>query len=158
MTLNEDSISQLSNYLDGQSMKLLDTLRLEIRNNQKWINNLVYQTRLESKIKKERCEICNSKEDPKDLEKHHPTGKKHDYRIATACIPNCHRWLTERQDTWDKRWLEINQPENHIQAFFLYGLQDMQILKSKKTGNSIYERLGYSYNEKINFLLGGWQY
>ena len=157
MTLNEDCISQLSNYLDGQSMRLLDAVRLEIRDNQKWINNLIYQTVPESKIKKERCEICSSKEDSKYLEGHHDAGEKHDYRIATVCIPKCHRWLSDRQKEWDARWKEVNQPENLRQAFFLLGLRDMQILKSKYTGNSMYERLGYSYKEKINVLLGTWQ-
>jgi len=156
MNLNNDSISQLSNYLDGQSMKLLDTLRLELQENQKWVHNLVYQTIPESKIKKERCEICNSKEESKNLEKHHDAGEKHDYRTATVCIPKCHSWLSDRQKEWDARWKDVNQPESLRQAFFLLGLRDMLILKSK-TGNSIYERLGYSYKEKINVLLGRWQ-
>jgi hypothetical protein len=157
MTLNDDSISQLSNFLDVQNMKLLDAIKLEVRDNQKWIDSIIYQSVRDSKIKKKRCEICNSKEEPKDLEKHHIAGEKHDFRTATACIPICHRWLSDKQKTWDKRWLEVNQPDNLRQSFFLLGLQDMLILKSKNTGNSIYEKLGYSYNEKINVLLEWWQ-
>ena len=155
--MNDDPILELSVFLNEQSMKLLDAMKLEIRDNQKWIDDITYQTKQQSKIKKDRCVTCNSKEDSKYLQKHHPAGNKHDYRIDTVCIPDCHRWLTERQDTWDARWKEKNQPENLRQAFFLLGLQDMLILKSEKTGNSIYKKLAYSYNEKINVLLGRWQ-
>lgn len=155
MTLN-DAISQLSIFSHEKIMKLLESEKSDIREAQEWIDSKIYQTKQDSEIKKDRCEICNSKEDSKCLELHHPSGRKHDYRTITVCLI-CHRWLTERQDTWDKRWLEENQPKNIRQAFFLLGLQDILILKSIKTGNSIYERLGYSYNEKINVLLGRWQ-
>lgn len=137
-------------------MKLLESEKSYIIKAQEWIEGIIHQSKQESKIKKERCQICNSKEDPKNLELHHTSGKKHDYRMSTVCKP-CHLWLTERQDTWDARWKEKNQSKHLRQAFFLLGLQDMLILKSTKTGNSIYGRLAYSYNEKINVLLGKWE-
>lgn len=155
MTLN-NTIPQLSVFSHGVIMKLLESNKLDIMNIQNWTDDIFYQTPEQSKTKKERCEICNSKEDSKCLELHHLSGRKHDYRTITVCLI-CHRWLTERQDTWDKRWLEVNQPENLKQAFFILGLQDVFILKSMKIRNNIYEKLGYSYNEKISVLLGRWQ-
>jgi len=157
MNLNDDPILELSVFLNEQSMKLLDAIKLEIKENQKWIDDLIYQTRQESKIKKERCETCNSKEDPKDLERHHPAGEKHDYRRTTACKHKCHKSLSLWQKGFDARWKEENQPENLRQAFFLLGLQDILELKSMKSGNNIYKKLGESYTEKINALLGRWQ-
>ena len=156
MILNDDFISDLVVFLNEKSMRLLDAVKSEIQDAQKWIDDVIHQSKQKSKIKKDRCEICNSKEDPNDLELHHLSGRKHDYRMSTVCKP-CHRWLTERQDTWDARWKKRNQLKHLRQAFFLFGLQDMLILKSEKTGNSIYKKLAYSYNEKINVLLGRWQ-
>jgi len=137
-------------------MKLLDITKLEIDNDHKWIDDLIHQTKQESKIKKQRCEICNSKEDLCDLELHHISGRKHDYRTITVCLV-CHRWLSDKQKIWDKRWLEKNQTEYFIQAFFLLGLQNILELKTIKTGNSIYKKLADSYDEKISVLLGRWQ-
>lgn len=156
MNLNNDPILELSIYSHEKIMKLLDSEKSYVSKAQEWIDDITHQTKPESKIKKDRCEICNSKEDSDDLQLHHISGRKHDYRMSTVC-KSCHRWLTERQDTWDARWKENNQPENLRQAFFLLGLQDMLILKSEKTGNSIYKKLAYSYNEKISVLLGRWQ-
>jgi len=155
MTLN-NTISQLSIFSSKMIMKLLDSEKLEIYELQQWLDNLYYQTIQESKIKKERCEICHSREEPDNLELHHPSGKKHDYRTITVCLI-CHRWLTERQDIWDKRWLNEDLPDNLRGGFFLLGLQDVLILKSYKTGKSLYSNLAYSYNEKISTLLGRWQ-
>ena len=155
MTLN-DTVSQLSIFSHGVIMKLLELNKLDIISIQNWIDDIFYQTLEQSKIKKERCEICNSKEDSKDLELHHPSGRKHDYRTITVCLI-CHRWLSDKQKTWDKRWLEENQPENIQQAFFLLGLQDILELKSIKNGNHLCTHLAYSYNEKISVLLGRWQ-
>jgi len=155
MTLN-NPIPQLSIFSYEMIMKLLESNKADIMLIQKWIDDIIYQTIAQSKIKKERCEICNSKEDSHNLELHHPSGNKHDYRTVTVCLV-CHRWLTERQDTWDKRWLKKNQSDNIRKAFFLLGLQDILILKSIKTGDSHYARLAYSYNEKISVLLGRWQ-
>lgn len=155
MTLNDDVITQLSVFSSERIMKLLEYVKSDIRENQKWINDIIHQTKQDSKIKKDRCEICNSKEDTKNLELHHPSGRKHDYRTVTVCLI-CHRWLSDKQKAWDKRWLECNQSENIQQAFFLLGLQIILELKSIKTGDSNYRKLGESYTEKISVFLG-WQ-
>ena len=156
MNLNDNVILSLSVFSNERIMKLLDITKSEIDDAQKWIDDLFYQTKRESKIKRERCEICNSKEEQCNLELHHISGRKHDYRTITACLV-CHRWLSDNQKIWDKRWLEQNQTEYARQAFFLLGLQNILELKTIKTGNSIYAKLAYSYNEKINVFLGRWQ-
>jgi hypothetical protein len=156
MSLNDDLILQLSIFSSERSMKLLESTKLEIRETLKRIDDLIHQTKQESKIKKERCEICNSKEESHNLELHHLSGRKHDYRTITVCLV-CHRWLSDKQKTWDKRWLDKNNSEYVRQAFFLLGLQNILELKSIKTGNSIYAKLAYSYNEKISVLLETWQ-
>jgi uncharacterized protein with PIN domain len=154
MSLNNDIILQLSIFSSERTMKLLESIKLEIRETQKWIYDLIHQTKQESKIKKERCEICNSKEEACGLELHHLSGRKHDYRTITVCLV-CHRWLSDKQKTWDKRWLD-EKSEHLRQAFFLLGLQNILELKTIKTGNSTYAKLAYSYNEKISVLLGSW--
>ncbi len=117
-----------------------------------WLNEIINQTDLQSIIKKTFCQICESKEYTNNLEGHHIAGRKHDFRQITAC-KKCHRWLSDRQKTWDKRWLDNNVSEDFKMAFFLLGLQDVLILKSKKTGNSFYENLAYSFTENISELL-----
>lgn len=142
--------SNISTILNSKLGLLRDHVELEINQIDKWINSLTNQSKLESNKRKERCEICNSKEDY--FEGHHIAGRKHDYRQVTVCKP-CHRWLSDKQKTWDKRWEKENLSENLRDAFFLQGLQDILILKSKKTGNSLYDDLGYFYTENISELL-----
>lgn len=144
---------QLDVFALEKEAQLGDWTRSEIDKIRKWRDSIFYQTREESEIKKDRCEICYSKEDLERLQLHHPAGIKHDYRTTTACI-ECHTWLSNRQKIWDRRWLEENQPENIRLAFFLLGMKDIFELKSIKTGNSLYLRLGESYTEKISALFG----
>jgi len=141
--------SNISTILNSKLGLLRDHVELEINFIEKWINSLTNQSKLESTKRKELCEICNSKEDY--FEGHHIAGRKHDYRQVTAC-KSCHRWLSDKQKTWDKRWEKENLSENLRQAFFLQGLQDILILKSKKIENFL-EALGYSYTENISELL-----
>ncbi|MCH7647406.1 MAG: hypothetical protein IIA83_02205 [Thaumarchaeota archaeon] len=129
---------------------LRDSTNSKINKIESWQNSIINQTKSESLIRKERCEICNSKEDC--FEGHHIAGKKHDFRMITTCL-SCHKPLSDSQKLWDRRWLLQDQSENLRQAFFLHGLQDILILKSKKTGNSLYETLGNSYTEIISELL-----
>ena len=117
-----------------------------------WLNEIINQTKAQSVIKKLYCQICESKEYTKNLESHHVAGRKHDFRQVTAC-KKCHRWLSDRQKTWDRRWLEENCSNDLKMAFFLLGLHDVLILKSKNVGNSFYENLAYSFTENISELL-----
>jgi hypothetical protein len=133
-----------------------DSYQLEIMQARKWLNSIINQTEKESKTKKERCEICNSKEDLKILENNHVAGRKHDYRQMTLCTP-CHREFTERQSIWDARWDNENQPENLRLAFFYMGLQDTLLLKAQKTGRSVYADLARTLFPTIAYLLRGTQ-
>ncbi len=43
--------------------------------------------------------------------------------------------LSKSQNTWDVRWLEKNQSEHVKNAFFLMGLHDILILRSRFAAN-----------------------
>ncbi len=132
--------------------ELRDKNNSKIDEIEKWVHEIIMQSESESKIKKKRCETCNSREEPNELEGHHVAGRKHDYRQITCC-KTCHRLLSDRQKMWDRRWLLENQSQNLKTTFFLLGLQDILILKSKRTDCSLYEELGHLYTETISELL-----
>ncbi len=117
-----------------------------------WVNHILNQKEEESLVRKQRCEVCLSKEDQSELELHHIAGKKHDYRTITTCI-RCHVKLTNGQKLWDARWWRGNQSENLKIAFFLKGLHDLLTLKADKTGNSAYRALAEMLVENISQLL-----
>ncbi len=144
------SVPNTSVIINSKIGQLRDYVEQNINEIELWLNHTINQHKKESLIRKEKCEICNSKED--SFEGHHIAGRKHDYRMMTVCL-SCHRLLSDRQKTWDKRWEKENISENLKDAFFLLGLQDILILKTRKTGISIYENLGYSYTENISELL-----
>ncbi|MHB8545686.1 MAG: hypothetical protein ACYDAJ_02845 [Nitrosotalea sp.] len=132
--------------------KLRDDTNVTIDLIEIWVISLFNQTEKESKIKKDRCEICNSKEDKKDLQLNHIAGRKHDFRMITVCV-KCHEEISKLQRLWDIRWLDQDIPDNLKDAFFLQGLYDILLLKSKMTRNSLYEQLGKSLIEETSQLL-----
>ena len=144
-----NSVSDISVVVNSKVGLLRDNIDYIINDLESWINNLSYQTKKEPQIKKERCEVCNSKEDSSDLELHHIAGRKHDWRKITSCLL-CHAELSLMQKKWDIQWLKPNQSESIRQAFFLQGLQDILILKSKKTGNFHYEKYAILLIEEIS--------
>jgi hypothetical protein len=117
-----------------------------------FLNAILNQTPKESKTRKNRCEICNSKEDLTDLELHHLAGRKHDWRTITAC-KKCHRKLSKLQGLWDARWLMHDLPEELRKAFFLTGLRDVLLLKAKYTENSLFSEYADSLIDEITALL-----
>ncbi len=125
-----------------------DTLQC-IDTAENWLNGILNQSLAESRVKKEKCEICNSES---TSELHHVAGRKHDFRTITSC-KTCHTELSESQKTWDARWYKTNQPQSLNYAFFLLGLHDILLLKSKKTANSIYEELAKKLRQEISTLL-----
>ena len=118
-----------------------------------WINEIVCKPKNKSmQEKRNRCEVCNSKEESYNLELHHLAGIKHDYR--TICVDRkCHHELSESQKTWDSRWLQKNQPENVCLGFLLMGIHDVLMLKGKKTGISAYEELAKKLRQRIHQTL-----
>jgi len=121
----------------------------DISSAEAWLNQIFNQTLEQSSFKKKSCEVCSSQS---HHELHHIAGRKHDFRTITAC-KQCHTELTENQKTWDARWYKPNQPEDLRLAFFLLGLHDILLLKSKKTVNSIYEELAKKLRQDIATLL-----
>jgi len=140
---------ELSVLVNSKIGSIRDETLQEINSAESWLNNMINQTMSESAIKKDKCEICNYASS-RDL--HHVAGRKHDFRTITACKP-CHVELSQSQMTWDARWYKENQPEHIKYAFFLLGLHDILLLKSKKTANSIYEELAKSFRQDIATLL-----
>lgn len=119
------------------------------------VNHIFNQTKQESRVKKDHCEICNlTSSNSSSFELHHIAGRKHDYRMITVC-KNCHRILSDEQKLRDYRWWMPNQPENVRKAFFLQGLYDILRLKSRKTGDSVYEKYAAKFVEHISVLLRG---
>ena len=127
-----------------------DDTHLEINKIESWLNEILTQQK--NIPKKQRCEVCNSREAQYNLEQHHIAGRKHDFRVATICR-RCHAELSESQKTWDVRWLQSNQPEQVKSAFFLLGLHDVLILRSRFTASDTCYSLAVSLRQKISDLL-----
>ena len=118
-----------------------------------WVFEIICKPKNDSmQDKKGRCEICNSKEEPYNLELHHLSGIKHGYQTITV-DRLCHRELSDAQKTWDKRWTQRNHPENVRTGFLLLGIHDCLILKTRKTGISAYEQLAKRLRNRICQML-----
>ena len=114
-----------------------------------WILGIISQTQEEAKFRKDRCEICNSKEDIKDLERHHIASRKYDYRIVTVC-KTCHQTLTNWQKVWPQNLQAINKKERVY--YFWLGLRDILMLKSVKTVTDIHRSLAEKVLNDISCL------
>ena len=134
------------NTVTGNTRDIYETIFYE---NESWLNDLVNQTKSQSKIKKDRCEICSAKEEKRNLQLHHVAGRKFDFRMITVCL-SCHRWLSDRQKVWDARWWNNSDNYNLKTAFFYMGIYDILTLKSKKTHCTLYEDMAFSYTEIIS--------
>lgn len=116
-----------------------------------WVNRIVIPSEKEARIKKDRCEICLSKEDPTDLELHHPGHGRYDYRTMTLC-KKCHMALTESQMK-NVAYLKGKISDDAKTALFLLGLQDILNLKADRTGDSNYKTLARKYTPMIREYL-----
>ena len=157
MTVNKialvDKITSLQTLLGFCVGKIRDDTLDDIDEIEGWLNEIVCKPKSKSmQEKKNRCEICNSREEPYNLESHHIAGRKHDYRTITI-DKKCHYELSESQKTWDSRWTQKDQPENMRLGFLLMGLHDVLILKGKKTGCSTYEELAKKLRQRIYQVL-----
>ena len=157
MTENETTLvnknTSLQTLLGFCIGKLRDDTLDEIDEIEAWVNEIVTKPKSKSmQEKKNRCEICNSKEEPYNLELHHVAGRKHDFRTITV-DKKCHMELSESQKTWDGRWLQKDQPENVRLGFLLMGLHDVLTLKGKKTANSAYGDLAKKLQPRICQML-----
>jgi len=148
-TLLVNKITSLQTLLGFCIGKLRDDTLDTIDDIEGWINEIVCKPKNKSmQEKKNQCEVCNSREEPYNLESHHIAGRKHDYRTITV-DKLCHGELSESQKTWDNRWIQKNQPENVRLGFLLMGIHDVLMLKGKKTANSAYEELAKKLRQRI---------
>ena len=143
-------MNDITIFVNSKIGTIRDDVQLEINRMEFWLNETLTQTKNISK--KERCQVCNSRELSYNLEQHHIAGRKHDSRIITVCR-RCHAKLSESQKTWDVRWLEKNQPEYVRNAFFLLGLHDILVLRSKFTASDVCYNLATHFRQKISDLL-----
>ena len=82
------------------------------------------------------CVVCG----PTDhLELHHVAGKFNSDLSVPVC-ERCHKKLSERQNGWDFRWVEPNNPPELKEAFVLRGLSDL--CEEKGRSDSTYHLLG----------------
>ena len=157
MTRNETTLvnkaTSLQTLLGFCIGKLRDDTLDAIDEIEGWINEIITKPKGKSmQEKKNRCEICNSKEEPYNLELHHVAGRKHDFRTITV-DKKCHMELSNSQKTWDCRWLQKDQPNNVRLGFLLMGLHDILTLKGKKTANSAYGDLARKLQPRICQML-----
>ena len=143
-------MNDITVFINSRIGVMRDDVQLEINRIEIWLNEILTQTKNISK--KERCEVCNSREMQYNLEQHHIAGRKHDWRVITVCR-KCHAELSESQKTWDVRWLEINQTEYMRSAFFLLGLHDVLVLRSRFTVSYTCHAIATSFRQKISDLL-----
>ncbi len=153
MTVNQtaqvNKIVSLQTLLGFCIGRLRDDTLDTVDDIESWINEIVCKSKNRSmQEKKNRCEICNSKEEPYNLELHHIAGRKHDYRTITV-DRKCHHELSESQKTWDSRWLQENQSENVRLGFLLMGIHDVLMLKGQNTRNNAYEELARKLRQRI---------
>lgn len=152
-TISVNKVTSLQTLLGFCIGKLRDDTLDAIDEIEAWISEIVTKPKSKSmQEKKNRCEICNSKEESYNLELHHVAGRKHNFRTITV-DKKCHMKLSESQKTWDGRWLQKDQPDNVRLGFLLMGLHDVLTLKGKKTANSAYENLARKLQPRICQML-----
>ena len=143
-------MNDITVFVNSKIGTVRDDMQFEINEMESWLNEILVQTK--NIPKKERCQVCNSREMQYNLELHHIAGRKHDWKVVTVCR-RCHVELSESQKTWDKRWLELNQTEHVQNAFFLLGLHDVLILRSKYTSSEMCYSVATHLRQKISNLL-----
>ncbi|MDH5463118.1 MAG: hypothetical protein OEY17_07245 [Nitrosopumilus sp.] len=143
-------MNDIAVFVNSKIGTVRDNVQLEINEMESWLNEILVQTK--NIPKKERCQVCNSREMQYNLEQHHIAGRKHDSRAVTVCR-RCHAELSESQKTWDVRWMEVNQSQYVKDAFFLLGLHDVLVLRSKFTANDVCYAIAFNLRQKISDLL-----
>ena len=143
------SIVTLQTMLGFGIGQLRDENQDTINDIEKWVMEIISKPKNKSmQEKKNRCEVCNSKEESYNLELHHLSGIKHSHQTITV-DRHCHQQLSQQQKVWDSRWMKNNQPENVRLGFLLMGIHDVLVLKGKKTGCSTYEELAKKLRQRI---------
>ena len=82
------------------------------------------------------CVVCRS---VAKTELHHVAGKFNSDLVVPVC-ERCHKKLSERQNGWDFRCVEPNNPPKLKEAFLLRGLSDL--CEERGRSDSAYHLLG----------------
>jgi len=143
------SITPLQTLLGFDIEQIRDENQNTIDMIEKWMMEIISKPKNKfMQEKKNRCEICNSREESYNLERHHISGIKHSHHTITV-DRKCHHELSESQKTYDSRWLQKDQSENIRLGFLLMGIHDVLMLKGRKTGISAYEELAKKLRQRI---------
>lgn len=131
-----------------------DHIQHETNQARMFLNELFYQTKKESEIRKKYCEVCLARHI--SFEGHHIAGCKHDYRQVTVCIP-CHNILTKRQKLWDSRWWNDTSSKFLRLSFLYHGVYDILNLIAEKRQDSLYSQIADSLVYSVAYLQNGAQ-
>lgn len=82
------------------------------------------------------CVICGSSG---AIELHHVAGKFNSDLVVPVC-EHCHKKLSERQNGWDFRWVESDNPPELKEALLLRGLSDL--CEERGRSNTSFHLLG----------------
>ncbi|MGA7923296.1 MAG: hypothetical protein WCA77_04900 [Thermoplasmata archaeon] len=82
------------------------------------------------------CVVCSSEE---KTELHHVAGKLNSDLVVPVC-GRCHKKLSERQNGWDYRWVEPDNPPKLKEALLLRGLSDL--CEERGRSDTAYHLLG----------------
>jgi hypothetical protein len=82
------------------------------------------------------CAICERGDGP--FEQHHVAGRLNSDRTVTACL-RCHGRLSERQNGWDPRWQQGDNPPTFRETFLLRGLSDLCEERARHFGPAYHE-------------------
>jgi hypothetical protein len=130
------------------------TISENVQSVDEWLFDFLYQSLGESKIKKDYCEVCGRRHNPRDLELHHPAGQKHDFRTITVC-KKCHARLTSIQRIWGPDWEHPDRPQLVKDRFLLMGLREVLLLRAGQTGDSYCQAISDGLIEEIRLASMG---
>ena len=82
------------------------------------------------------CVVCGS---VVPTERHHVAGEFNSDLVVPVC-ERCHKKLSERQNGWDFRWVETDNPPKLKEALLLRGLSDL--CEERGRSDSTYHLLG----------------
>lgn len=100
---------------------------------ERWINAIIE--------KGSYCMLCGVILDPWLLERHHIAGRRCDGTTISVC-PTCHKELSRKQYSWDRRWTSDENDDQISLGFFLQGISDVMMIisqRSKERANILLE-------------------
>lgn len=98
------------------------------------------------------CEVCGNKLEEHNHEIHHIAGSKHSPICIDICS-SCHSTITKRQELWDDRWRQKDQPENIRTSFLIQGLREIILLR----GELLHSKTIIEMSDTLNYLASSWR-